>query len=422
MTVPVYLIPPAKEIPDDDEDQPKPGPPLAILGPLGFPALHFGAASFSHQYNNDDHLASFAPVRAVRLALRYGIRSFDTSAYYGPSEIILGAALKAIEKEFPRSSYKVTTKCGRYGVTRADFDYSPATLRASVNRSLARLHTDYLDAVFLHDVEFVCDAVGPSGPGDTAAALHDAKEEYGLSDDQAGMVRGDGDRIILTAIAELWNMKDEGRIRSVGISGERALRLSIGSRRNLIDNSNLGYPLPTLLRVALLVLHNPPYRALDVVMSYSNLNLQNSSLEAYAPLLKTRAQVTQVFNASPLNMGLLTRLAPAWHPARAFPNLLDATERAVASCERWEGGLPDVALGYSMRHSMAVGMPVAVGLSSTKEVHESVKIWRATQQEEDSSARECKEREVVKVFEEGGPRNRIDLGGTPAANVDRAFF
>src|ERR1700733_10002508 len=40
------------------------------LGPLKFPALVFGAASFSYQYNNDDHLASFTPVRTVRLALR----------------------------------------------------------------------------------------------------------------------------------------------------------------------------------------------------------------------------------------------------------------------------------------------------------------------------------------------------------------
>ena len=37
----------------------------------------------------------------------YGITAFDTSAYYGPSEIVLGAALKSLETEFPRSSYKL---------------------------------------------------------------------------------------------------------------------------------------------------------------------------------------------------------------------------------------------------------------------------------------------------------------------------
>ena len=40
---------------------------------------------------------------------RYGIRAFDTSAYYGPSEIVLGGVLKALKTEFPRESYKLVT-------------------------------------------------------------------------------------------------------------------------------------------------------------------------------------------------------------------------------------------------------------------------------------------------------------------------
>lgn len=40
---------------------------------------------------------------------RYGIRAFDTSAYYGPSEIVLGGVLKALKDEFPRESYKLVT-------------------------------------------------------------------------------------------------------------------------------------------------------------------------------------------------------------------------------------------------------------------------------------------------------------------------
>lgn len=37
----------------------------------------------------------------------YGINAFDTSAYYGPSEIVLGTALKTLAPEFPRASYKL---------------------------------------------------------------------------------------------------------------------------------------------------------------------------------------------------------------------------------------------------------------------------------------------------------------------------
>lgn len=39
--------------------------------------------------------------------IRYGIRAFDTSAYYGPSEIVLGSVLKTLKDEFPRGSYKL---------------------------------------------------------------------------------------------------------------------------------------------------------------------------------------------------------------------------------------------------------------------------------------------------------------------------
>lgn len=42
---------------------------------------------------------------------RYGINTFDTSPYYGPSEIVLGTALKTLESDFPRSSYRLVHIC-----------------------------------------------------------------------------------------------------------------------------------------------------------------------------------------------------------------------------------------------------------------------------------------------------------------------
>ena len=48
-----------------------------------------------------------ADIRYLWIALRYGIRAFDTSAYYGPSEIVLGGVLRALKSEFPRESYKL---------------------------------------------------------------------------------------------------------------------------------------------------------------------------------------------------------------------------------------------------------------------------------------------------------------------------
>ena len=37
----------------------------------------------------------------------YGITAFDTSRYYGESEVVLGEALKAVADEFPRESYQI---------------------------------------------------------------------------------------------------------------------------------------------------------------------------------------------------------------------------------------------------------------------------------------------------------------------------
>jgi D-arabinose 1-dehydrogenase len=170
------------------------------------------------------------------------MKAFDTSAYYGPSEIVLGVALRTLAPEFPRHSYKLVTivvifvlllypkpgwgvfffqftKCGRYGVTSKEFDYSPATIRASVQRSLARLGTTYLDVVYLHDVEYVCTRVQPRSVGDHSTALNTEAEAYGLAPGQEAKVWGDGDHAVLNAIAELRKMKQEGLIKNIGISG-----------------------------------------------------------------------------------------------------------------------------------------------------------------------------------------------------------
>ena len=111
------------------------------------------------------------------------------------------------------------TKCGRYGLTASEFDYSPSTIRRSVQRSLARLHTDYLDTVYLHDVEFVCAPVQPRSEGNHMHALDTEAEAYGLAPGQE-KIRGEGDQRILDAVAELRKMKSEGLVKNIGITGE----------------------------------------------------------------------------------------------------------------------------------------------------------------------------------------------------------
>lgn len=109
------------------------------------------------------------------------------------------------------------TKCGRYGSS--DFDYSPSTIRKSVERSLSRLHTTYLDTVYLHDVEFVATSVMPRKEGNHIGALSDESEVYRLKEGQEGTICGEGDQKILDGIAELRKMKEEGLIKNIGITG-----------------------------------------------------------------------------------------------------------------------------------------------------------------------------------------------------------
>jgi len=146
-----------------------------------------------------------------------------------------------------------------------------------------------------------------------------------------------------------------------------------------------GYPLPTLLRIALLVRYNPPYKPLDLILSYCHLTLQNDSLRMFGPLFRDRAQVQQVLNASPLSMGLLTPKPPLWHPAPE--GVVIAAKRARKSAETWAGALPNLALGFAMRHSLTAGMPLAVGYSALVEVHESIRIWRQMREDANGGGR-----------------------------------
>ena len=63
------------------------------------------------------------------------------------------------------------TKCGRYGLTPAEFNYSPSTIRRSAQRNLKRLDTTYLDAVYLHDTEMVAEEVMSERDGNHSTAL-----------------------------------------------------------------------------------------------------------------------------------------------------------------------------------------------------------------------------------------------------------
>jgi hypothetical protein len=52
-----------------------------------------------------------------------------------------------LKDEYPRESYTIITKTGKYGATVKDHVYDPEVTKKGVERSLKRFNTDYLDVV-----------------------------------------------------------------------------------------------------------------------------------------------------------------------------------------------------------------------------------------------------------------------------------
>src|SRR5450432_2046994 len=206
--------------------------------------LGFGASPLGDVFGVTDPAEG---VSAVHLAIDRGINFFDVSPYYGLTlaEKRLGDALVG-----HRHRVLLATKVGRYGAN--DFDFSAQRVTASIDESLKRLRTDYVDLLQAHDVEF-----------------------------------GDVQQIIEETIPALRKIQKQGKARFIGISG---------------------LPLTTLVRIAEAV-------PLDTILSYCRYNLMAADMdEVLLPVAKRLG--VGLINASPLHMGVLTRQgAPDWHPA-----------------------------------------------------------------------------------------------------------
>ncbi|CAR22658.1 D-arabinose 1-dehydrogenase (NAD(P)(+)) ARA2 [Lachancea thermotolerans CBS 6340] len=284
------------------------GPTQGLVRGLGvenLPKLILGGATLNTQYNDDP--ASLPVVDMIRFAMQFGVRAIDTSPYYGDSEVLYGAALESLKEELPRENYFICTKVGR--IRLEEFDYSRSHIHFSVLRSCERLKTKYLDVVFLHDVEFV-------------------ETEQ-----------------VLEALQELRKLRDEGVILNFGISG---------------------YPVDFLLNIALKCKTHPQIGALDVVLSYANLNLQNRTLHEYAPRFREEAGVKVVENGSILSMSLLrSQETKAFHPCSAELRKL-SNEAAQYAASQGED-LASLATRYAFSEWADKG-PTVLGVSSVAEL------------------------------------------------------
>ncbi|CAN8276172.1 unnamed protein product [Cochlearia groenlandica] len=268
-------------------------------------AVGFGASPLGSHY---DPVAEEDAIAAVREAFRLGINFFDTSPYYGAtlSEKVLGKALKALQVN--RSDYIVATKCGRY---EEGFDFSAMRVRRSLEESLERLKLDYVDILHCHDIEFV--------------SL---------------------DKIVNETIPELKKLKQEGKIRFIGITG-----LPLSAFTYVLDRVAPG--------------------TVDVVLSYCHYGLNDSTLLDVLPYLKSKG--VGVISAAPLSMGLFTEQGPPqWHPAS--PELKSACKAAVAHCKSKGTMITKLALQYSLANEEISS--VLVGMGSVSQVEENVTAFR----------------------------------------------
>jgi aryl-alcohol dehydrogenase-like predicted oxidoreductase len=114
------------------------------LGQLSVPAVGLGCMGMSAHYGPTDAREA---LRTIDRALTLGVNFLDTAEFYGPftNEELIGRAIAG-----RRERVVVATK---FGVRPGGLDGSPGNVRRSIEGSLRRLGTDYVDLYYLHRVD-----------------------------------------------------------------------------------------------------------------------------------------------------------------------------------------------------------------------------------------------------------------------------
>ncbi len=103
----------------------------------------------------------------LALAREEGINLLDTAPAYGSSEERLGRLLAG-----QRQDWVISTKAGEiFENGRSRFDFTPAGLTASIEESLRRLRTDYVDILLIHSDGRDMEIIERDGVLDTMARI-----------------------------------------------------------------------------------------------------------------------------------------------------------------------------------------------------------------------------------------------------------
>jgi len=206
--------------------------------------LGFGASPLGNTFDVCDETEG---IKSVHLAIDNGINFIDVAPFYGETlaETRLGKALKG-----KRNEIILATKCGRYGLRHFDFSYQ--RIIDSIDESLARLQTDYVDLYQLHDIEF-----------------------------------GTKEQVLNEAVPAIQKIKQSGKARFIGITGLPVNYLAAIARE--VD--------------------------VDTVLSWAHYNLLEDEINAeLVPLSKEKD--FGLMNAAPLMQRILSDASlPEWHNA-----------------------------------------------------------------------------------------------------------
>jgi D-threo-aldose 1-dehydrogenase len=273
----------------------------------------------------------------INTAWAAGIRSFDTSPYYGfgNSEQRLGRALA----KYGRNDYVLSTKVGRLlrpdapidafaesvyypkgmpdGVMRSVYDYSGPAARQSLMESCQRLGIDRIDVVHIHDVVELASGV---------SHVEEAKNES------------------YPVLAELRAQK---QITAIGVGAQVNTVLTelgescdfdcflIAGRYTLLDQSALDEVLPLCLKKSISVIIGSPY---------------NTGI-----LVDPKPDSTFDFGPAP-------------------PEMVAKAQRMKAVCEKYKVPLPAAAIQFPFGHRAVT--QILTGASAPKEIEENVRLMQ----------------------------------------------
>lgn len=303
--------------------------------------ITLGGATLNAQYNDDPQ--SIPLLEMVEKAFSSGVcNSIDTSPYYGDSEILYGKVLQHLNytnnaDSSKRKSVFVVTKCGR--IKENEFDYTYDAITASVKRSLVRLFgsetNEFLDLVYLHDIEF---------------QTMDQRME---------------------ALKALRDLKNQGFIRFIGCSG---------------------YPIP-FIHETCIEFRKRFGESLDGTLSYSNGCLQNDTLfsdDVINQRFFNECGLRVVSNGSILSMSMLAQHPlgmKSFHPCqKVIRDMFDfkvndsLNQKLSQILEKYHQKLPLLATKFAIIKNSQFNLLTVVGVSNLKEWDDCEVVFKNTKE------------------------------------------